>query len=566
MAERSGFFNARLVDGVYDRRYNAEDYRDNLGAIISNGVRRSGDNDLRVSAMGGMQYSVAIGRAWIKGGWYHNDSTYVGTVPTANVTLPRIDRIVLRFNSSNNVRDIHLEYLTGEAASSPVPPELTREGEIYDLCLAEIAVGANASTINQTNITDKRSDATLCGWITTPVGYDDYFVSIDGQMIDHLDLIDEEWQGMKDDWASVTLFKKYEDRIELESTQTVVTVPIVQYNPNTDILDIYVNGIYSVKGVDYTLSGNIVTFTVEKIAGTEISFSVYKSIDGSGDIASLLDIVTQLQNTISNMADLSEYDYIASGVQDNVKLSEICNAFFDGTDDGKHLKINVYGDFVATAPYSGDGTSVNRYKWLNVSPTGAVSRRITLDFSNCSKIVLPIADGSYNIVFHGKSMTVIGANVEASNIANNTAIEAFGSTNGDIKAIRCRFNLTGYHRTFIGETGTFEQCFAECSVVNGEGYCFYTNAEGLIRIFGGEYRAYTQATLSNAMVVKQSEAGAVVVTYSMNCPTVAKSGYRQTHAINATGGSAVVRDTITQLTVTAGTVSTTISASKPERG
>ena len=566
MAERSGFFNARLVDGVYDRRYNAEDYRDNLGAIISNGVRRSGDNDLRVSVMGGMQYSVAIGRAWIKGGWYHNDSTYVGTVPTANVTLPRIDRIVLRFNSSNNVRDIHLEYLTGEAASSPVPPELTREGEIYDLCLAEIAVGANATTINQTNITDKRSDATLCGWITTPVGYDDYFVSIDGQMIDHLDLIDEEWQGMKDDWASVTLFKKYEDRIELESTQTVVTVPIVQYNPNTDILDIYVNGIYSVKGVDYTLSGNIVTFTVEKIAGTEISFSVYKSIDGSGDIASLLDIVTQLQNTISNMADLSEYDYIASGVQDNVKLSEICNAFFDGTDDGKHLKINVYGDFVATAPYSGDGTSVNRYKWLNVSPTGAVSRRITLDFSNCSKIVLPIADGSYNIVFHGKSMTVIGANVEASNIANNTAIEAFGSTNGDIKAIRCRFNLTGYHRTFIGETGTFEQCFAECSVVNGEGYCFYTNAEGLIRIFGGEYRAYTQATSSNAMVVKQSEAGAVVVTYSMNCPTVAKSGYRQTHAINATGGSAVVRDTITQLTVTAGTVSTTISASKPERG
>ena len=566
MAERSGFFNARLVDGVYDRRYNAEDYRDNLGAIISNGVRRSGDNDLRVSAMGGMQYSVAIGRAWIKGGWYHNDSTYVGTVPTANVTLPRIDRIVLRFNSSNNVRDIHLEYLTGEAASSPVPPELTREGEIYDLCLAEIAVGANAITINQTNITDKRSDATLCGWITTPVGYDDYFVSIDGQMIDHLDLIDEEWQGMKDDWASVTLFKKYEDRIELESTQTVVTVPIVQYNPNTDILDIYVNGIYSVKGVDYTLSGNIVTFTVEKIAGTEISFSVYKSIDGSGDIASLLDIVTQLQNTIGNMANLSEYDYIASGLQDNVKLSEICNAFFDGTDDGKHLKINVYGDFVATAPYSGDGTSVNRYKWLNVSPTGAVSRRITLDFSNCSKIVLPIADGSYNIVFHGKSMTVIGANVEASNIANNTAIEAFGSTNGDIKAIRCRFNFTGYHRTFIGETGTFEQCFAECSVVNGEGYCFYTNAEGLIRIFGGEYRAYTQATSSNAMVVKQSEAGAVVVAYSMNCPTVAKSGYRQTHAINATGGSAVVRDTITQLTVTAGTVSTTISASKPERG
>ena len=51
--EHSGFFNAKLVDGIYDRLYNAEDYRGNLGAIISNGVRRSKDDDLKVQAVGG---------------------------------------------------------------------------------------------------------------------------------------------------------------------------------------------------------------------------------------------------------------------------------------------------------------------------------------------------------------------------------------------------------------------------------------------------------------------------------------------------------------------------------
>lgn len=568
MAEHSGFFNAKLVDGIYDRRYNAKDYRDNLGAIISDGVRRSGDNDLKVSAVGGnMQYTVGLGRAWIKGGWYHNDSTYVGTVPTANVTLPRIDRVVLRFNSNDAVRDIHIVYLQGEASNSPVAPSLTRTDEIYDLCLAEIAVGAGATSINQSNITDKRGDATVCGWITTPVGYEDYFDSIDGAMYEHLENIDDEWQGMKENWASVTVFKRYVDRQTTQTTSNVAIVNIPQYDPTgVDILDVFVNGIYLVKDVDYTLSGKIVTFTNEKIAGTEIIFVVYKSIDGTG-LGDVSDEITELQNQMAELNVIDEYRYVCKGVADNIALSDMCTQFFDGNpQDGKEIKINVYGTFVASVPYAGEGTSVNRYKWFNVSPTGTVSRKITLDFSNCSKIVLPISDGTYNIIFHGKDMTIIGASVEASNIANNTAIEAFGSTDGNIKAVRCRFNLSGYQRTFIAETGTFDDCIGTCSVVNGEGYCFYTNANGLLRIMGGEFKAYTQAASSNAMAVKQIDTGAVTVTYAMNCPTVEKSGYRQTHAILATGGTAVVRDTITQLTVTAGTISTTINANKPDRG
>lgn len=573
MAQHSGFFNAKLVDGAYDRRYNAEDYRGNLGAVISNGVRRSGDDDLKVQAVGGsMDYTVSIGRAWINGGWYFNDSTYIPNeeddtlIAIGNSTLPRIDRIVVRFNSNDAVRDIYIARIEGTPSASPVAPDPVRTDKVYDIVLADIYVGAGVLTINQTNVTDQRANKDVCGWITTPVGYDDFFVSVDNKILEHIEIIDGEWQNMKDKWASVTLFKKYESAQVLDSAKTRIPVDITQYDSTVDILEVFVNGIYVKEGVDYELDGNTVVFFVEKPFGTNIAFSVYKSINGSGDIESFLSIVTDLQNQVSDLSVLDEYNYICTGVNDNVKISELCQSFFDGTDDGEEIKINIYGTFGAQSAMDGEGTSTNRKKWFNVSPTGSVSRKVTLDFSHCSKIVLPVTDGSYNIVFHGKDMTIIGANVEVNNIATNTAIEIFSSTEGNIKAVRCRFNLTGYHRTFIAETGTFENCVATCTVMNGHGYCFYTHANGLIRIFGGEYKAYTQASSSNSMVLYQTDAGSVSITYGMNCPIVTKSGYRQTHAVNATGGTATVRDTITTLTIVASTQSVTVAQNKPDRG
>ena len=573
--QRSGFFNARLINSAYDRTYNAEDYRDNLGALVSDGVLRGKDGELKVQAVGdnSMAYTVSTGWAWVKGAWYHNTSTWSpdtdseNIINVGNASLERIDRIVLRFNNNNAVRSVSIVKLEGTAATVAEPPALTRTNEIWDICLAEITIPPRATTLTQADIKDTREDKEICGWVTTPIGYDDFFNALDGKVDERLEGYDAEWQSMKDNWASVTLVKKYEETITLTETITSVEVPITQYNPNTDILEVFVNGIYAKENVDYTLSSDVITFILEKIAGTTIAFSVWKSIDGSEDVKSYLDLLTELQDDVASLNSAQEYNYICNGVNDNVTISELCNAFFESEQtDGKQIKINIYGDFKATAAYSGGGTSSNRYKWFNVSPTGANSRNITLDFSNCSKIVLPLAVGSYNIIFHGKDMTIIGAKVEAKQTGTGTAIEAFGSTNGNIKAIDCRFDLEGYQNTFIAETGTFENCIVTCSVITGEGYCFNTNAEGLIRIFGGEYKAYTQATGSDSMVLKQIYSGAVAILYAVNCPTVAKSGYRQTHAVKATAGTATARDTITTLTVTASTESVTIAQNKPDRG
>ena len=89
MAEKSGFFNARLVSGNYDRKYSADDYCDNLAVVIGNGVLRSENDDLKVTASN-MILTVAAGRAWINGHYYYNTApmtprTHFFSLDTTNI-------------------------------------------------------------------------------------------------------------------------------------------------------------------------------------------------------------------------------------------------------------------------------------------------------------------------------------------------------------------------------------------------------------------------------------------------------------------------------------------------
>lgn len=162
MAEHSGFFNAlQTVDGEYDRTYNANDYSDNLSVVISNGVLQSANNDLQVTA-DGLVATVNAGRAWINGHYYYNDSAYSFAATIAPTGGSRIDRIMLRLDTTLNGRKIGLVYMQGTVANNPVAPAPTRTDTIYDLVLAEIYIFAGA---NELIVTDKRDDLDLCGWV-----------------------------------------------------------------------------------------------------------------------------------------------------------------------------------------------------------------------------------------------------------------------------------------------------------------------------------------------------------------------------------------------------------------
>lgn len=542
--QKSGFFNALNNNGVYDRKYNANDYSDNLAVIISNGVLRSNNDDLRVTASG-MVTTVAPGRAWINGHYYLNDTPLSFAAVTAPTGGTRYDRVFLRLNTDIAARSIELVYRQGTAANSPVKPAPVREGNIYELVLADIFIGTNATSVI---VTDTRADTSLCGWVYSTSGDGSFFKTFDNSF--------EEWfDEKKDTLASVTLFKRYEWRTVTESAGNVFQFNVPQYDPETCFIEVLVNGIHESNGSDYILENNTITFAGNLIAGTEIEVKVFKSIDGTG-IMSVADEITELQNAVAALNTTDEYEYICNGVDDNVKLSQIAQDWLDGGTDYGSKTIKVYGVFGATAAYAGAGTTTSPFRWFSVGADTTKNRKIIFDFSSCGAISLPIAAGTINTVFHGLNAHIIGANVICSQTAADTSVRMFASTAVTTYAENCRFWVTSYQDSRIANTGTFKNCRGSIANIISNSYCFQPYDAGLLRLYGGEYYAYTGASDARSAVVGQSATNAISILYGVNAPKIERSGFYQTDALMQFVGGGLMNctDLVSDLpvTVTAG--------------
>lgn len=604
----SGFFNSIQNEGVDDRVYNANDYSENLAAIISSGVRRSADDDLKVTAAGGMNLSIAIGRAWIEGRWAYNDSPYtelsVPTAPTGN--LKRIDRVVLRLGqnpSDTPDRAIVFAYKQGTPSTNPTAPTLERTSTVYEIALADITVNSNVTSISQGNINDKRADQTVCGWITTPIGYNDYFTSIDGKCDDVINAFQSEanniitetenalnafltssesefdtwFQDKKDTLAVSTLFKRYVWSTELASDSSTVTFSIPQYDPTgVDIIDVYINGFLAVEGTDYTLDGSTITFISDekrnglKTTGTEITVYCYKSIDGAG-LGSVSDEVTALQEAVFALKGINEYDYVCNGVNDNINLSVLAQAFFTDTITGENYglsqkTIRVHGKFGVDAPYGGNGTSSSRYRVMSLGYAGATDRVITFDFSDCSAINFDLTAGKHYIGIFGQGVRVKNATFTVTNGgAADTSFTMFSATSGFLQADDCRFYITGGLNSIIAQHGTFNNCNGTVINALNASYCFNLHNNGLLRINGGEYVAYTTGSYASAVIYAASTvSNSVVICNGMSCPTKTSSIWKQGAAISCLAGRGAFNDTVTALAISTAqqTVNNTIQISK----
>ena len=165
MAERSGFFDAHLVNGEYDRVYLAENFARYFASFIGNGVFGGKSDELMVKqkTTADMSVNVFSGQGWINGYWYENDAELSLAIDVADGVLNRIDLIVLRWNNSE--RTIRLAIKKGTPASNPSAPILQRNADFYELKLAQIYVKAGATRITQIDITDTRLDEEVCGLV-----------------------------------------------------------------------------------------------------------------------------------------------------------------------------------------------------------------------------------------------------------------------------------------------------------------------------------------------------------------------------------------------------------------
>jgi hypothetical protein len=161
--EKSGFFNSNNGDRIYS----AVDFAAYFGDLATNGVFYRTTANLRVDAATGMNVTVQPGAAFISGYHYSNDTPLDLQIATANGVNPRIDRVVLRLD--NVARAINLHVKTGVAASAPVAPDLTRTADVYELGIADVAVPKAAQSILPENITDTRTNTSLCGLVNSLV-------------------------------------------------------------------------------------------------------------------------------------------------------------------------------------------------------------------------------------------------------------------------------------------------------------------------------------------------------------------------------------------------------------
>ena len=553
--QRSGFFNAVLDNGVYDRKYNANDYCDNLAVVIGNGVLRGQNDDLKVTA-DGLIATVAAGRAWINGRWYINDNPYVFAAASVPAGGARYDRVLLRLNTDVSERSIELVYREGTAANTPEKPAPVREGAIYELVLADIYIAANATSMT---VTDTRADKDICGWVYSVVGNEDFFASLDN-------LFNEWFNEKKNTLASTTLFKKYSSRVVLDEATNTVNFNISQYDAETCFIEVYVNGLYVSPDVDYTLSDSTITFNNPLIATTEIEINVYKSIDGAG-IMSVADEITALQNAVASMNAANNYFYNCNGVDDNVKISEIAQDFLNGGTDNAELTITVVGNFGATAPVSGDGSSSSPYSWFNIGKNAASNRRVKLDFSGCNSVNLTQGN-KYYYLFNGIQYTVKNLCLNIDGVSSYAYGQPifFGSKNVYFENCRITANVG---EGWLFSYGTFRDCEITIKTASDKAAVFRPMlSSDVMRIYGGEYRAYTSLSsgISAVIYCAADISSAVIIADGLSCPTKAESGFKQSYSVYdlATSNYHRYLNLITELTLyaSAQTVRDTIVANK----
>ena len=144
--------------------YDAEDVSTYLCTRTS-GVYAK-DSNYAVSVTGPRQITVAPGLAWInyddfKGVSACSREAVNLTVPDADSTLPRIDRVVLQFDTAANLTAVKLK--PGTPAAAPEPPAILQNHNQYELGLCTVSVPAGSSVVTAADITDTRAAEDVCG-------------------------------------------------------------------------------------------------------------------------------------------------------------------------------------------------------------------------------------------------------------------------------------------------------------------------------------------------------------------------------------------------------------------
>lgn len=529
MAITSGYFNSVNKD----RLYNAETMSKYFSGIISKGVLQNYLNKFVVEASTGLTVTVGTGRAYFTDGkWMESDAVTNITLDTANPTQKRIDRIILQCDKSTAVRACSIVYKAGTPGANPTAPELTNTETLEQISLAQILVNAGATQIEQQYITDERPDNSVCGFVHGLINQ----IDTEGLFESYDDAFNTWFAGIKETLSTTTLIRQYSSHYTtISDNETEIPINITQYNPSLDVLNVYINGLKLVENVDYTkdvLEAETITLTRGLDVGQVVEFEVFKSVDGSS-AETVVQQVYELQNQVNKLEDCI---YYATGENDNIKLSQMCQEFFTADDLGDQMYIKIVGTtFTVSAPVDGSGSTSSRYKWFNVGPAAKSNKRLVLDFSQCNKITINSALNN-SLIFYGASCRIENLKMSAVLGSNVTFTES-----PNIQVNNCDVEMTGSGKVVFGrQYGNYNYNRVYLTSNGGEAYCFEAVNNYLLRVTGGTYYAYTNMVdgdiISAAAYIAANQANAILLMTNVNCPIVERTGYYQKKTVKILSG------------------------------
>lgn len=161
----------------YDRAISSQPLKNLIHRLFSDGILPDISTNLQVVAgESGMTVTVKVGFCIIQGGLKLEENERTLSIQAADSNYSRIDSVIMRWNDNVDYRECDLYVIQGTAAANPVRPELTREGGIYELGLADILIPAQSTTISNERITDTRYESARCGVISSISEFDTTFI------------------------------------------------------------------------------------------------------------------------------------------------------------------------------------------------------------------------------------------------------------------------------------------------------------------------------------------------------------------------------------------------------
>ena len=327
-AVHCGFFDA--IDS--DRVYSADEMNRPYRRVISNGVfaTPSGtpSTDLQVVESSGMNIICKAGEGLFADKWFENPSSIVITVPDNTATVPRIDSVLVQVDTRTSGRAGNIVHRTGTPASSPTPPAINGTEGVIEYRLANIRVNAGVTSIQGRYITDRRGSSD-CPWVTSLIYQVDTSTLYDQWQAAYAEYFEEEkaiwdaWYAQLTEDLDVSMTLDRHVNTVTTTAQTTGTIPIgLAYNHNTDILEVYINGLRAIEGTHYIVVNDdtSIMFENQLQIGQTVTFVVMRSVI-SGSATNITVLLQELESQIAGIAggtptvvdakaDMTEHDKI----------------------------------------------------------------------------------------------------------------------------------------------------------------------------------------------------------------------------------------------------------------